>query len=74
MEVSIKQIIREALQSEQERIDKKILAKQKIVDKLGVSDEISDWAFELNPKLAFWVVKTLKEKHKQGLAVTIKKV
>jgi hypothetical protein len=67
MRLDVRKIIKETLQAEQERIDKKVATKQKIVNKLGVSEEIADWAFELNPKLPFWVVDTLKKKHKQEM-------
>ena len=36
-----------------------------LVDKLGVSQEIADWAHNLSDKLSIWIVNSLKEKYSQ---------
>jgi len=38
-----------------------------LVDKLGVSQEIADWAHNLSDKLSIWVVNSLKTKHSKDM-------
>jgi hypothetical protein len=38
-----------------------------LIDKLGISDEIANWAHNLSDKLSIWIVKTLKEKYANAM-------
>lgn len=55
MNIWLKNRIREGLLVEKDN-------RRVLIDKLGVSEEIANWAHGLSDKLSIWIVKTLKEK------------
>lgn len=56
MDVWLKKRIQESLLTEKDN-------RRLLIDKLGFSEEIANWAHGLSDKLSIWIVKTLKEKY-----------
>ena len=60
MEYNLRNRILEALLAEKDN-------RKKIVQKLGVSQEVAEWAHDISDKLSIWIVNSLKKKYESEM-------